>query len=192
MGRDSYPTPLNSVSSDIKKVGGDDAVLGMLREGPDGRQYVLVQSHDVSADFSAGKLILALKGGQSFKVTLAADTGRCSGIAGTSKVVASGDYFWMLVRGRSDLVLVPSGTAGTWIRSVGTGVGGSITTGLVGNINLSAGAGSEAFTLTNCGVIGWAITAADGTTSLASVEVNPGFQWIGTGTAVSAVTGDEA
>lgn len=188
MARDAYATPLYEVDSDIEKVGGKGAYLGMLRETPDGKEYVLVQSHDITADFSSLRLILGYKGGQAFKVVLAASGGRCDGVSPvTNRPMTAGKYFWMQTHGRADNVLVLSGDAGTPIASNGSGVGVSLDLSTTFAIDTD---GTEAFTLTvnNNGVIGWCI--ANAVNNLCSIQIRPNYQWTVVATGVATESAD--
>jgi hypothetical protein len=94
----SYPTPLNSTSTDIELVGGKDAFIGMQREDKDGNRYVL---HKVSSD--AGTILDAtFVGGymaydgvdypfQASHAVIGANT--------TGKTLTPGQYFWCMVYG---------------------------------------------------------------------------------------------
>lgn len=173
--RDAYPTPLDEVSSDITKVGGEGAYVGMLREGADGKLFVLAQLSTGSV--AAGqKLILAYDGGTA-KVVAAASTSRCSGVnAGTRFTISSGYYFWMQVYGRADNVLCSGVTLGTEVGSAGAGVATSLT--LVSLVTHVAASDAD-FTLHLTGKIGWALTAE--ASNLCSVMINPGYVWTGSG-----------
>lgn len=186
MGRDAYSTALYVVDSDIEKVGGKGAFVGMDREGPEGKQYVLVQSYDISVNFSNGKLILAFKGGQTFEVTLASNTGRCSGLPADGVTsVSAGKYFWMQTRGIATNLITSGVTDGTSVGSLGSGVGGSLT--LINTITHVAASDAD-YTLTRTGSIGWAI--GNEVSAKSTVYIRPDYEWTGTGTPLSITTPD--
>jgi hypothetical protein len=203
---DSYQTPLDVISTDIKKVGGGNAYLGQLRIANDGKRYILVQSHDINGtDLSVNRYIVAYKGGQSFRVTLAVSSGRCNGVTVISKdlPIATGgvfSYMWMQVAGRAENIAGIGVTAGSYVGSQGAGIGISLTAAnslpivsVVTHLSdptLDHTDPDVAFTLTNTGVIGWALS--DAVANLATVEIDPGYQWTGTlAGALSITTGDE-
>lgn len=180
---DSYGAPIDAVSADIKKVGGANAYVGMLRTGADGKRYKLVQSHDVSlseAFMALGQWIVAVKGGQgSLKVTLGVDSSRCSGVTATPNQIIAGDYFWMQVAGRARL-RVDSGatapTSGSFVYCSGAGQAGKMTP-----VNAIDSDPTAIFTLNRIGVIGWAL--GDAASDLVDVDLDPGYQWSGSGAA---------
>jgi hypothetical protein len=100
MGVTSYPTPLDSTSTDIDAVGGKDAFIGMQREDKDGNRYVLFKVKSgstvtdgkwVTAEFGSG---LELAVGQTVP---------CVGGNTTGKTVTTGQYFWCMVYGYYDM-----------------------------------------------------------------------------------------
>lgn len=178
MALDGFDTPLDIVSSDIKKVGGQNAFLGMLRYSNNGKVYELVRMISGGSITGAlGKYILGYKGGQAAVQTTGSGA-RCSGVTVTTANIVANDYFWMQIAGRADGVFAPNATIGTWIQCVGAGVGGSLTP--VNVVDSSAGA----FTLNNNGVIGWALSDAD-SDNLISLIIKQQHQWTGTGAGVS-------
>jgi hypothetical protein len=164
---DSYGTPLDAVSTDIRKVGGLDAYLGMVRHGRDGKKYVLVQSN-ASIGASTSRIILAYDGGEAFKVTQAAANARCNGVPATNNAISGGDYMWMQVYGRCDNV-ISTGTKGSYIGSAGSGVGATLAL----DTGIDEGG---ADTLTFAGYVGWGIE--DSASSMQSVFIEPGFHLI--------------
>jgi len=186
MGRDSYPTPLYAVDSDIKKVGGDDAYIGMTREGPDGKQYMLVQSFDVNGSYTTGKLIIGWKGGQIGKASLVTAPGRCLGVTiATSVTISNDQYFWIQTDGRADGVVSTGATKGTYLYPISAGIGSSMN-GVGGNPAVlstitegHAGTSADDFTVTNYGVVGWCISDTDANNQV-SVIVKPELVWGGT------------
>lgn len=91
----SYPTPLDSVSSDIDEVGGKDAHLGMIREDRLGRRYILSK---MSTDSSGDGSWLCIDDFSGLNLTFA-HTCVPFGANTTGKTVASGQYFWCMVDG---------------------------------------------------------------------------------------------
>jgi hypothetical protein len=191
------PTALKIVSSDINKVGGEYAYLGMIREGVDGREYKLVQSYDISLAKTVSatrQYIVGLKGGTGFKVQLALDSARCNGVtvAGLSDNIVSdnpgagvvGSYFWIQVKGIASSVYAPGGVIGTYMYSTGTGIG--TTMSIVSGVDSDP---TAIFTLNRVGVIGWTISNPD-SDNLCAVDIAPGYQWTGSGGA-SVTTGED-
>lgn len=99
MGITSYPTPIDTVSTDIDAVGGKDAYLGMLREDELGRRYVL---HKAAEDIY-DKTWIAIT--QEYNGVYIANSNGYFQIGGniTGTTVPSGSYFWCCVYGTAPM-----------------------------------------------------------------------------------------
>jgi hypothetical protein len=159
MARDSYPFPLNVTDTDIEKVAGKGATLGMEREGPDGKRYLLVRNAASSGVSSATTQIVGFKASTAFTVEPAGANGQCDGIHSVGCVPAASGYFWIQVGGAASLT--GTQTKNSFVGSLGAGVGGDLTP----DYDLAAVA-------TYAGYIGIAIEDAS-TTGL--VWIRPGF-----------------
>lgn len=155
-----YNAPLTAVSTDITRVGGEYAAVGMVRYDEKGNRYQLVK---VTTGYSAqlGKVILAWDGGADFSVEPAVENGRCSGVATFVGNIPSGSYVWMQDYGPADNVQ-STGTKGAF---VGAGAG-NVGANLIVNLTL-AGATLLA------GYVGWGM--ADNVGGLQRVFIAPGF-----------------
>jgi len=163
-----YNAPLTAVSTDINRVGGEYATLGMVRYNHDGRRYVLML-YTGSNQSGSGKIILGGDGGTAYGVDQAASGGRCGGvttIAPASLVGGSlltGSYLWMQTYGEATGVMCSGSVLGGFVKSIGSGIGGLLT---VQNTIASA--------TTMVGFVGWGASAT--VSSLANIFVNPGFE----------------
>jgi len=145
----SYPTRIDAVSTDIEKVGGKNATVGMAREDHEGRKYVLLKS--------GGNILTGIMLGFGFASGLvtksAGNTVPHFGVNTTGKSLAANDYFWCQVYGQAttatdgsvvDMKLVASdangnsaisGAAGINEYVIGFAIGDDV--GTVGNVFIS-------------------------------------------------------
>jgi hypothetical protein len=162
MARDSYPFPLTVTDTDIEKVAGKGAYLGMVRESPDGKKYLLVRNN-ASGTLATNPIILRFVNGGGFTIAAAGANEPCDGIHSIGVPVVTNAYFWMQTDGIASLT--GTQTKGKFVGSIGAGVGGDLTP----TYSINEG-GVDTHTL--AGYIG--IAAEDASTT-GAVYIRPGF-----------------
>lgn len=134
MSRQSYPTPLTAVSTDIEVVGGKNAVVGDQRDDLDGNKYILVLASGTIAVNRGCKF--------STDLTIVAHTtyvGYPLGI--TVSAVDALDYSWVQIGGIATVVTNQSVDYGESIFFTTAGVarGSAIGTDLGAGVYMALG-----------------------------------------------------
>lgn len=105
MGRTSYPTPLDTTSTDIDLVGGKDAYIGMLREDKLGRMYVLHQIRPTGGTSTSPDGTFLTTSLHNGVTTMGNSDSVCVGANTTGKTITNGQYFWCMVYGVYEMVV---------------------------------------------------------------------------------------
>lgn len=94
MSTPSYPTDINTISTDIDAVGGKNATEWMIREDTLGKKYLLVKA--------GGNIANGLIVGINISELITMPTGyeyKPLGVNTTGSAVSTNDYFWLQVYG---------------------------------------------------------------------------------------------